>query len=1372
MFSTACTRALALGVSLTVASVASVTVAQTPSAVDPADRAPFSLTPAELLAVVSPSRPTGLDVEVLLNDFSYEFDAQHRRTYRLHRVYRILTQRGVEQWGSISMPYAAWHQNKPNIRARVIHADGSEHWLSEATLIDGAPRAREGLIYSDQHQVTGPLPALRRDCVVELVIEKSEHQPLFSAGSTLSHYFDVSTYTRMTRLRVSAPTSVPLRFKVRGGGLRVVQRRVRGSQTLEVVQRDTLPFSEYPPVTDPSVAVVPVLHFSTGDRWSHVAKAYGESVDLALANFDATAIANGLVAASDTPLVKAQKIADYVRHQVRYTALELGERSIHPESPTQVLQRRYGDCKDLSTLMVALLRGAGLQAHVALLQTGPGLDTAPKLPGLGAFNHAIVHVAGTPAMWIDPTDAYAPVGTLPFGDQDRLALITSDRTTELTRITPAPSDANGYREVVEVTFEEDAKPAITETTTAWGAIGSAMRGRYDLPSEQITEEFKEYFVNRFGAKIEGVDTENVRDVSSPFVLRIRGSDADLYESTGDSGYATARPTALYSYLPAILYEDPPVENRHDDKRNQRDPRTREPVKVPVYINTPHAVEMNYQFRLPFGFGWDGLPGDLNLESHGIRVSRAVQLVDGTLHVTFRIATDTRLVTHAHVIDVQRTLQQFAESATVQVRYRHDAAHHIEEGKVAEGLALYRDMITRYPDQPGPALRYSSSLVGMHFGVDARARILEAARRHPQSAKAQSTLAFVHLFDALGMDSYPGADFAVAEAGYRRAIELDSQHVGYRVALAIVLQTQFFRDGPKQTAKAQEALALFMELRDDFGVREHDKEIMYLHLLLGNMNKLAEFAAGVDPSVSYRDILWVVSIAATQGHAAAERKAIALAPSDPTALLKNAVNFLLFARRYQLALDLLNLPRFKRNGDPQRRLRVEVEKSLNPTACLEAAPPASRVVYDWLHRVSLGQLTPSAAVAELRSKARGVYVDEEGMRDTAEDAFPLTPQAALTNSVGIVFGPCTERVDVQREGDYVRVERFDSETNQKKGAYLLVARGSSFALLGKANRYVLNSRLMMEALRRKRLPEARKLAEWVTDGANERRVVENRYAFADALAALTPSAIDRATEEELWPLAAALGVANPRGAPELRALSRAREQATAGDRTLALDYMLAELKRRAKADDLVEVMRALHETRPNDLNLWSQYLHARLRKKSYDGVDEELARVQTLDEEYAFGFTLRFDVARHNWDALREHVRERTARNKITAEALNNVAWQLWVEGEQLSLALEYAEASIRQDENHSNLHTIATIYAELGRFDDAARELTKAVDRNQNKQHGPWDLYTLGRVAEGLGFPDSARYAYSQIERPLEPTGTPWEAASARTSRLPAPRRR
>jgi len=1371
MFSTSCLRFFPLVLSIAVVSVTQTVLAQT-STVDPADSAPFALTPAQLLAVVSPSRPTGLDVEVLLNDFSYEFDAQHRKTYRLHRVYRILTQRGVEQWGSISMPYAAWHQNKPNIRARVVHADGSEHWLSEATLIDGAPRAREGLIYSDQHQVTGPLPALRRDCVVELLIEKAEHQPLFSAGSTLSHYFDVSTYTRMTRLRVSAPASVPLRYKVRGGGLRVIQRRARGNQTLEVVQRDLLPFEEYPPVTDPSVAVVPVLHFSTGDGWNHVAKAYGAAVDLALSNFDAAAIANGLVAASDTPLVKAQKIADYVRHQVRYTALELGERSILPESPTQVLQRRYGDCKDLSTLMVALLRAAGLQAHVALLQTGPGLDTAPKLPGLGAFDHAIVHVAGAPAMWIDPTDAYAPVGTLPFADQDRLALITNTRSTDLTRIAPAPSDANGYREVVEVQFVEDDKPAIVETTTAWGAIGSAMRGRYDLPSEQITEEFKEYFVNRFGAKIDSVDTENVRDVSSPFVLRIRGSDADLYEATGDSGYATARPTALYSNLPTILYEDPPVENRHDDKRNQRDPRTREAVQVPVYINTPHAVEMNYQFRLPFGFGWDGLPGDLSLESHGIRVSRSVQLADGTLHVTFRIVADTRLVAHAHVIEVQRMLQQFNESATVQVRYRHDAAHQIEEGKVAEGLALYRDMIARYPEQPGPALRYSSSLVSMHFGVDARAGILEAVRRHPQSAKAQSTLGYVHLFDALGMDSHPGADFAVAERAYRRAVELDPQHVGYRVALAIVLQTQFFRDGPRQIDKAREALALFLELRDDFGVREHDKEVMYLHLLLGNMTKLAEFAAQADPSVPYRDVLWVVSVAANEGHAAAERKAIALAPADPTALLKNAVNFLLFARRYQIALDLLNLSRLKRNGDPLRRMRTEVEKSLNPTACLDAAPPAVRVVYDWLHRVSLGALTPTAAVAELRSKARGVYVDEEGMRDTADAAFPMTPQAALTHSSSIVFDPCTERLDVQREGDYVRVERFDAETNQEKGSYLLVARGSNFALLGKSGRYVLNSRLMMDALRRKRLPEARKLAEWLTEGANERRVVENRYAFADALAALTPSAIDSATEEDLWPLAAALGVANPRGEPELRALSRAREHASGADRTLALDYLLAELKRRAKVDNLVDVMRALHDQRPNDLNLWSQYLHARLRQKNYEGVDEELARVQALDEEYAFGFTLRFDVARGSWDALREHIRERTARNKITAESLNNVAWQLWVEGEQLPLALEYAESSIRQDENHSNLHTIATIYAELGRFDDAARELTKAVNLNRDQIHGPWDLYTLGRVAEGLGFPDSARHAYSQIERPLEPTGTPWEAASARTSRLPAPRRR
>ena len=102
---------------------------------------------------------------------------------------------------------------------------------------------------------------------------------------------------------------------------------------------------------------------------------------------------------------------------VRYTGIEFGNGAIVPRTPREILARRFGDCKDQAALLVAMLRAAGLQADVALLSAGTGIDVVPELPGLGGFNHAIVRLAGDPPLWIDPTIHCLPAGRLPRADQ-------------------------------------------------------------------------------------------------------------------------------------------------------------------------------------------------------------------------------------------------------------------------------------------------------------------------------------------------------------------------------------------------------------------------------------------------------------------------------------------------------------------------------------------------------------------------------------------------------------------------------------------------------------------------------------------------------------------------------------------------------------------------------------------------------------------------------------------------------------------------------------------------------------------------------------------------------------------------------------------
>lgn len=79
-----------------------------------------------------------------------------------------------------------------------------------------------------------------------------------------------------------------------------------------------------------------------------------------------------------------------------------------PRSLQEIESSRYGDCKDLSSLLTALLRALKMDARVALIRRGDnewGAEPDYKLPSINRFNHAIVYVKdGEKTYWLDPTN--------------------------------------------------------------------------------------------------------------------------------------------------------------------------------------------------------------------------------------------------------------------------------------------------------------------------------------------------------------------------------------------------------------------------------------------------------------------------------------------------------------------------------------------------------------------------------------------------------------------------------------------------------------------------------------------------------------------------------------------------------------------------------------------------------------------------------------------------------------------------------------------------------------------------------------------------------------------------------------------------------
>jgi len=105
-----------------------------------------------------------------------------------------------------------------------------------------------------------------------------------------------------------------------------------------------------------------------------------------------------------TPEERAAAALRWVQSEVRYFSVSFGESSHRPYSPAEVIARRYGDCKDKSYLLVALLRALDIEARPLLVSLRSPRAAATLLPTPLAFDHAIVELRiGERRYYVDAT---------------------------------------------------------------------------------------------------------------------------------------------------------------------------------------------------------------------------------------------------------------------------------------------------------------------------------------------------------------------------------------------------------------------------------------------------------------------------------------------------------------------------------------------------------------------------------------------------------------------------------------------------------------------------------------------------------------------------------------------------------------------------------------------------------------------------------------------------------------------------------------------------------------------------------------------------------------------------------------------------------
>lgn len=147
-------------------------------------------------------------------------------------------------------------------------------------------------------------------------------------------------------------------------------------------------------------------------------------------------ITDSLVKPLSSSLQKAEAIYKWVQNHIRYVAFENGLEGFRPRQAAEVCSKRYGDCKDMSSIITQMLRMAGIEAYYTWIGTRdiPYEYTDVPLPIVD--NH-MISVARIDGKWyfIDGTSPSSTIYLPPSSIQTKQALVgISDTKYEILTV--------------------------------------------------------------------------------------------------------------------------------------------------------------------------------------------------------------------------------------------------------------------------------------------------------------------------------------------------------------------------------------------------------------------------------------------------------------------------------------------------------------------------------------------------------------------------------------------------------------------------------------------------------------------------------------------------------------------------------------------------------------------------------------------------------------------------------------------------------------------------------------------------------------------------------------------------------------------------
>lgn len=365
------------------------------------------------------------------------------------------------------------------------------------------------------------------------------------------------------RARLSWPTGTPVRYRTTEGFGEPKKTEADGWTVIELDTRNAQ--APKPPIGAPArFRRLGFMETSSFESWNEISRImaplYARAATIDPAS-DLRAEIKAIADKSADPKVRAFEALRLVEEKTRYFFIGIGDGGYVPAQADETWQRRFGDCKGKTALLLAILKELDVEAEPALVSLGAGDGMDERLPSLAAFNHVIVRASvDGKVYWLDGTRTGDRSGLEALRPPPhRWALPVRPAGADLEQIVVPPLDAPQIeaRMRFDASRGLDERAGVAMSTRLTGDAANAMRRMVAVtPRTDLERTFRQ----QMSAGMSWIEVEKVEwqddAQNDAFLLRLTGA-ADLdWRKNPDLGMREYRVVNANNQAPGFPRREP------------------------------------------------------------------------------------------------------------------------------------------------------------------------------------------------------------------------------------------------------------------------------------------------------------------------------------------------------------------------------------------------------------------------------------------------------------------------------------------------------------------------------------------------------------------------------------------------------------------------------------------------------------------------------------------------------------------------------------------------------------------------------------------------------------------------------------------------